>query len=598
MHTSIPKEPDFNQYTILVVDDDVNNLTIMNDYLETSGFKVFVATNGKLGLKRAKLVKPDLLLLDVMMPEMDGFETCRRLKADSATREIPVIFMTSMIDVGNKVTGFGAGAVDYVAKPIQQEEMFARITTHLQISQLTQSLQAQTEVLSKRTAQLEISNQIGRQLTSILDFDKLLQQIVNLLQTKFDYYYVLVYLLDEAGQYMEMVKGAGSIGASLKEQGHRIPITTVSLVTKAANSGEIVIANDVSQTKDWLPNPFLPETRSEIAVPIAIKGQVIGVLDVQSDEIAGLGEDDADLLRSLSSQVAVAIENARLYEQAQEEISERMRAEEQLRAYAAEIRVLNERLKEENMRMEAELEVTRQLQQILLPTAEELGQIEGLDIAGFMEPAEEIGGDYYDVLQHNGQVKISIGDVTGHGLESGVVMLMTQTAVRTLLTNEERDPVRFLDALNRTLRDNMQRMDVDKNLSLTLLDFQLGQMSLKASGQHEQLLVVRHGGQVEMIDTQDLGFPLGLEPEIARFVKETSIDLQPGDGIVLYSDGIIEAENAAGEFYGLGRLREVVSGHWAGVAEAIKDAVVADTRAFIGEQTVYDDLTLLVIKQQ
>ena len=103
---------------------------------------------------------------------------------------------------------------------------------------------------------------------------------------------------------------------------------------------------------------------------------------------------------------------------------------------------------------------------------------------------------------------------------------------------------------------------------------------------------------MEVMDTLDLGFPLGLEPEIARFVEETSIALQPGDGIVLYSDGITEAENAAGEFYGMKRLCDVVSGHWAGAAEAVKDAVVADVRAFIGEQTVYDDLTLLVVKQK
>ncbi len=256
------------------------------------------------------------------------------------------------------------------------------------------------------------------------------------------------------------------------------------------------------------------------------------------------------------------------------------------------------RVKAENARIEAELDVTRQLQQMLLPSKKELAQLDRLDIAGFMEPAEEVGGDYYDVLQYDEQLKIGIGDVTGHGLESGMVMLMLQTAVRTLLISGVTGSSRFLNVLNRVLYDNMQRMDVDKSLSLTLLDSQLGQMKLNVSGQHEQLLIVRQGGEVEMMDTLDLGFPLGLEPEIARFVEETSIELQPGDGIVLYSDGITEAENVESEFYGLERLCDVVSEHWAGTAEAVKDAVVADVRAFIGEQTVYDDLTLLVVKQR
>jgi len=108
-----------------------------------------------------------------------------------------------------------------------------------------------------------------------------------------------------------------------------------------------------------------------------------------------------------------------------------------------------QQLRAENMRMSAELSVTRRLQQMVLPTNQELKAVAGLDIAGFMEPTDEIGGDYYDVLQHDGRILFGIGDVTGHGLESGVLMLMAQTAVRTLLENGETDPVRFLNTLLR-----------------------------------------------------------------------------------------------------------------------------------------------------
>jgi phosphoserine phosphatase RsbU/P len=115
------------------------------------------------------------------------------------------------------------------------------------------------------------------------------------------------------------------------------------------------------------------------------------------------------------------------------------------------------RLMTENRPMNAELNLTRKLQQMILPKQSELEAIEGLEIAAFIEPAEEVGGDYYDVLQHNGNVKIGIGDVTGHGLESGMVMLMAQTTIRVganghspLLESEESDPVKFLDILNRT----------------------------------------------------------------------------------------------------------------------------------------------------
>lgn len=253
-------------------------------------------------------------------------------------------------------------------------------------------------------------------------------------------------------------------------------------------------------------------------------------------------------------------------------------------------------LKAENLRLAAELEITRQLQQMLLPRERELKAISGLDIAGFMEPAEEVGGDYYDILKHNGSIKIGIGDVTGHGLESGVLMVMVQTAVRTLLSNNETDPTKFLNVINRTIYDNVQRMNSDKNLSLSILDYQQGQLRL--SGQHEEMIVVRADGTLERIDTIDLGFPVGLEADITDFVAQTQVQLHPHDVVVLYTDGITEAENLAGEQYGIDRLCEVVRVNRQHSAQQIKQAVVDDVRSHIGQQKVYDDITLLILKQK
>jgi two-component system sensor histidine kinase ChiS len=255
-----------------------------------------------------------------------------------------------------------------------------------------------------------------------------------------------------------------------------------------------------------------------------------------------------------------------------------------------------QKLKAENLRLAAELDITRQLQQMLLPRERELGTIAGLDIAGFMEPAEEVGGDYYDVLKYNDSLKIGIGDVTGHGLESGVLMVMVQTAVRTLLCNNETDPAKFLSTVNRTIYDNVQRMNSDKNLSLSLLDYQQGQLCL--SGQHEEMIVVRADGFLERIDTIDLGFPIGLEEDIADFISHTQVQLHPGDVVVLYTDGITEAENLEGQQYGIERLCEVVRDNRQQSAEQIKQTVLDNVRAHIGKQKVYDDITLLVLKQK
>lgn len=253
-------------------------------------------------------------------------------------------------------------------------------------------------------------------------------------------------------------------------------------------------------------------------------------------------------------------------------------------------------LQAENFRMSNELDMLRQMQQMILPTSEELDAVEGLEIAGFMEPADEIGGDYYDVLYTDGVVTIAIGDVTGHGLESGILMVMTQTAVRTLKEIRELDPVKFLDTLNRTLYKNVVRMNCEKSLTLVILTYSDGKISI--SGQHEETIIVRNGGHIERVDTMDLGFPIALDEEISDFIDNRIIKLKFGDGVVLYTDGIPEAYNIEKKQYGVERLCEVISDNWDGSAAEIKQAIIDDVKRFIGEQTVFDDITLVVLKQK
>jgi len=278
------------------------------------------------------------------------------------------------------------------------------------------------------------------------------------------------------------------------------------------------------------------------------------------------------------------------------DITELKQAQLEVAAAYEEIKLLNHQLQEENLRMSAELDVSRRIQQMVLPPPEELRQIEGLEIVGYMQPADEVGGDYYDVLRSNGTIHIGIGDVTGHGLESGILMLMTQTAIRTLIERGETNPVLFLAVLNRVLKKNIDRMHIDRTLTLAFVNYD--QRHLKIVGQHEELLVIRTGGRIERVDTINLGFPLGLEDAIDDFIAEATVTLLPGEGVALYTDGITEAANAMEEMYGIERLCDVISLHWEQSAEAIKQAVIADVTRHIGTQKVYDDVTLVVLKQK
>src|SRR5919199_4012266 len=153
---------------ILIVDDTPSNLEVLLDFLEDSGFKVLVAEDGESAIEGAEYAPPDLILLDILMPGIDGFETCRRLKAKEATQDIPVIFMTALTETVDKVRGLSLGAVDYITKPLQHEEVLARITLHLNLRNLTKTLQEQNLLLEEEIRERKRSEEEREQAFTAL----------------------------------------------------------------------------------------------------------------------------------------------------------------------------------------------------------------------------------------------------------------------------------------------------------------------------------------------------------------------------------------------------------------------------------------------
>jgi DNA-binding response OmpR family regulator len=148
---TIPRPKD----VILIIDDNITNISVLVEYLKSQEYETITALNGETGLKRASFAKPDLILLDVMMPDLDGFETCRRLKTNDSTNQIPVMFLTSLSEVSDKVKGFQAGGVDFITKPFQIEEVLARVETHLTIRRLQVRLEAANMELQIRNGELQ-----------------------------------------------------------------------------------------------------------------------------------------------------------------------------------------------------------------------------------------------------------------------------------------------------------------------------------------------------------------------------------------------------------------------------------------------------------
>lgn len=149
-----------DQYDILIVDDNADTLALLGRILNESGYRVRPASNGRHALKSVAARLPDLILLDVKMPEMDGYEICRRLKSKEKSRNIPVIFISAHGETAKKVEGFKAGGVDYIAKPFEREDVLARVGTHLRLRELTENLEQE---VNQRTSELVVANQQLRQ---------------------------------------------------------------------------------------------------------------------------------------------------------------------------------------------------------------------------------------------------------------------------------------------------------------------------------------------------------------------------------------------------------------------------------------------------
>ena len=162
-----------------------------------------------------------------------------------------------------------------------------------QLQNLIETLEAQ---VAARTQRLEIVAQLNEQLNVLLDVEQVVARVVNQIQENFGYYHAHIYLIDDAQENLVVTSGTGKAGAEMKARRHSIPVNApTSLVARAARTGDIVTVDNVRESDGWLPNPLLPDTKSEMAVPIILEGQVVGVLNVQEDRMAGLDEGDASL---------------------------------------------------------------------------------------------------------------------------------------------------------------------------------------------------------------------------------------------------------------------------------------------------------------
>jgi sigma-B regulation protein RsbU (phosphoserine phosphatase) len=407
---------------------------------------------------------------------------------------------------------------------------------------------------------LETLAEIGREMSSILDLDVLLTRIAGLTKRLIDYRTFGILLLNEATQELDM-KFAVRYGEDAASK--RVKLGQ-GLVGWAAEHKEPVLVADVSKDPRYLN--LVPDARSELVIPMLIKDRCIGVFDLESPELDAFTKEHKELLTLLASQAAVAIENARLYE---------------------EVRRNEERI-------ERELRFAQRVQVALLPT-ELPAELHNADVAGRFEPAHELGGDLHDFLAPEpDSLVVAVGDVSGKGAPAALYGAYAAELVRSRTMRRRYAPDRFsvagvLQAMNKILHER-QLAEYFCTLCYAFFDFKGRVLTLSNSGLPYPIRCTGDTcGQIVLP-----GMPLGSFAGVTY--DEVTIPLKQGDVFVFCTDGIFETLNAERDEFGARRVCEIVRVRRHETARAIVDAIFDATIRFRGHASQEDDMTAVAVK--
>ncbi len=433
---------------------------------------------------------------------------------------------------------------------------------HLHILTLTASRIAQSIVnarlyarVSRQAQTLEVLNEIAVELASILDLNPLLERVGQLLRRLIDYQVFSVLLLDKKGETL-ITRYAWRFGYSHAPM-RRIP-TSSGLVGAAVREWRPVNVPDVSQDQRYIP--MNPETRSELIVPLFYKGRVIGVLDLEHIRPNFFNEEHERMLTTLGAQIAIAIENARLYQA----------------------------VSRQEAQLEKDIAMAREVQLRLLPT--EAPSLPHAEMAVRFLPARTIGGDLYDFVEYgSNRTAIVLGDVSGKAAPAALLATLVSGIMRAAAHLVRSEPAQMLAGLNEALQARK-------------LESQYVTMLFTLWNDENQTLQVANSGAVqpvfcragESLPIRADGFPLGMFPNAAY--EELSVATQPGDAIVFVSDGILDAENEKEEMYGQERLIALLGVSRDLPAQELADAILADVARFQGGKDRFDDETIIVLR--
>jgi len=540
---------DYRIFAILLINDRTQELWMRFQIGHTPEVERTRLKMGRGIVGQAALQRRTLLVDDVTQQE-------HYINANPEVRSelaVPLIVKNRVIgvfDIESEIPGFFTAEhqrlLELVASRVAIAVENARLYTRV-------SRQAQT---------LAVLNEISREITSILDLDDLLERIGQLLKRVIDYQMFTILLWNDRTQHFEH-RFSSRYGERIKRDRSVAP--GEGIIGSAAEARESILAPDVRKDSRYLA--VNPETRSELAVPLIYKGQVIGVIDLEHTRVNYYNEDHQRTLSTLAAQVAISIANARLYQ----------------------------RIHEEEQRMERDLEMARQVQLRLLPP--QPPKMERAEFAAQFVAARSIGGDIYDFLDYGpGRVAIAIGDVSGKAAPAALYAALVSGIMRSLAA-QHLSPAALLSALN----DQLQERRLDSQyvtMLVAIWDDSNQTLQIANAGSVQPLFVSLLSSSsrttVEVKTIKAEGFPLGLFPDVQY--EEFTISTRTGDLLIFFSDGIPDAENAKGDMFGTDRLAKVLKAQRQPTATSTVDAILKAVSDFQSGTEHFDDETVVVLR--
>ncbi len=412
--------------------------------------------------------------------------------------------------------------------------------------------------VARQAQTLAVLSDISRELTSILDLDDLLQRIGVLLKRVVDFQLFTILLWSESRQQF-VHRFSTRFGERVKRD--QAAVLGKGIIGTVAKLRHPILVPDVRKDSRYIP--YSNDVRSELTVPLLYKDKVIGVIDLEHTRVNYYNDDHQRTLTTLAGQIAIAISNARLYE----------------------------RIYEEEQRMERDLQMAREVQIRLLPPLP--APLPNAEFAARFLPARSIGGDVYDFIPYgDGRVAIALGDVSGKAAPAALYAALVSGILRSLAA-QHLQPAAMLAALNQQLQE--RKLDSQYvTMLFAVWNDTTRTLSVANAGSVQPMLVSPgpNGGTARVIKAE--GFPLGLFPDVEY--EEFTLSTQPGDLLVFFSDGIVDADNAAGEMFGDERLCATLELMDAPDAEDAVSGVLDAVARFQAGKEHFDDETLVILR--